>query len=177
MSETTNALLLDSFRYRFRGVKKLGDLTLAQFSQDDLSWRPNESCNSAAVIIQHVHGNMLSRWTDFLTTDGDKPWRNRDGEFAEPDAATRDELLALWEEGWTCTLAAIDGLTEADLAKEVLIRGEPLGVIDAVLRQLAHYSLHVGQLITIGKERLGTEWKTMSIPRGESKAYKPGKRD
>lgn len=177
MSDTVEALLLDSFRYRFRGVKKLGDMTLAQMSQEDLTWRPNEECNSAAVIIQHVHGNMLSRWTDMFTTDGDKPSRDRDGEFAEPDAASRDELLALWEEGWACTLSAIDALEEADLTKEVVIRGEPLGVIDAVLRQLAHYSLHVGQLITIAKERLGSDWKTLSIPRGESKTYTPGKRD
>ncbi len=177
MSDSVEALLLDSFRFRFRGVKKLGDLTLAQLSQDDFTWRPNAEANSAAVIVQHVHGNMMSRWTDFLTTDGDKSWRNRDGEFTEPDAATRDELLAFWEEGWACTLSAIDALKETDLTREVIIRGEPLGVIDAVLRQLAHYSLHVGQLITIGKARLGSDWKTMSIPRGQSKAYTPGKRD
>jgi len=177
MAQTVEALLLDSFRFRFRGIKKLGDLTLAQMSQEDLEWRPNDECNSAAVIIQHVHGNMLSRWTDFLTTDGDKPWRKRDGEFTEPDVVSRDALLALWEEGWACTLAAIDALEEADLTKEVQIRGKSLGLVDAVLRQIAHYSLHVGQLITIGKERLGSDWKTMSVPRGESKAYTPGKRD
>ncbi len=177
MPESVEALLLDSFRYRFRGVKKLGDSTIAQLSHDDLTWRSNEECNSAAVIIQHMHGNMMSRWTDFMTTDGDKPWRNRDGEFTEPDATSRDELLAYWEEGWACTLTTLDGLNETDLTKEILIRGESLGVIDGVLRQLAHYSLHVGQLITIGKERLGKDWETMSIPRGESKAYNPGKRD
>jgi hypothetical protein len=177
MADTVEALLLDSFRFRFRGIKKVGDLTLAQMSLDDLAWRLNDECNSAAVIVQHVHGNMLSRWTDFLTTDGDKSWRNRDGEFTEPDAASREALLAYWEEGWACTLEAIDALEEADLTKEVLIRGESLGVIDAVLRQLAHYSLHVGQLITIAKERLGSDWKTMSIPRGASKAYTPSKRD
>lgn len=177
MSDTVAALLLDSVRFRFRGVKKLGDLALQQMSHEDLVWRANEEANSAAVIIQHVHGNMLSRWTDFLTTDGDKPWRNRDGEFTEPDAISREALLAFWEEGWACALSAIDALKEPDLTKEVLIRGEPLGVIDAVLRQLAHYSLHVGQLITLGKERLGPKWKTMSIPRGESKAYTPSKRD
>jgi len=177
MAESVEALLLDSFRFRFRGIKKLGDLTLEQMSQDDLVWRPNDECNSAAVILQHVHGNMLSRWTDFLTTDGDKSWRNRDGEFTEPTVVSREDLLANWEAGWACTLSAIDALKEADLTKEILIRGEPLGVIDAVLRQIAHYSLHVGQLITIAKERRGADWKTMSIPRGESKLYTPSKRD
>ena len=177
MSETVEALLLDSFRFRFRGIKKSGDFTLEQMSQEDLVWRPNEECNSAAVIIQHLHGNMLSRSTDFLTTDGNKPWRDRDGEFTEPDGVSRDTLLGYWEEGWACTLSAIDALEEADLTKEILIRGEPLGVIDAVLRQLSHYSLHVGQLTTIAKERLGSDWKTMTIPRGESSAYTPGKRD
>jgi hypothetical protein len=177
MADSVESLLLDSFRYRFRGVKKLGDKTLAQLSDADLVWRPNAEANSAAVIIQHMHGNMLSRWPDFLTSDGDKPWRNRDDEFMEPDTASREQLLALWEEGWACTLAAIDALTAADLTKEVTVRGESLGAIDAVLRQLSHYSLHVGQLITIAKERLGTNWETLSIPRGESKAYTPGKRD
>jgi hypothetical protein len=177
MADSVEALLLDSFRYRFRGVKKLGDRTLAQLSGEDLVWRPNAESNSAAVIVQHMHGNMMSRWTDFVTADGDKPWRNRDGEFTESDAASREALLGLWEEGWACTLAALDALTAEDLTKHITVRGEPLDVIDAVLRQLSHYSLHVGQLIAIAKERLGTNWETLSIPRGASKAYTPGKRD
>lgn len=177
MATATESVLLDCFRYRFRGLKKLGDKTLEQLSEADLLWRPNEEANSAAVIVQHMHGNMLSRWTDFLTTDGNKEWRDRDGEFTEPKTVTREDVMTLWEEGWACTLSAIDALTEADLTKEVKIRGESLGVIDAVLRQIGHYSLHIGQLITIAKERLGTDWKTLSIPRGQSNAYKPSKRD
>ena len=169
-------LTLESLRYRFRGIKKTGDGLLAQVDDDDLNRQINPEVNSIGMIVQHLHGNMLSRWTDFLTTDGDKPWRDREGEF-EPSVQDKESVLLLWEEGWACTLASIDALTEEDLTRVITIRGQELGVIDACLRQISHYGYHVGQMVHIGKERLGDRWQTLSIAKGKSGDYKPGKKD
>lgn len=159
---------LDSARFHFRLYKRVGEGALKQLRLEDFYWQPNSETNSAQIIVQHLHGNMLSRWTDFLTTDGEKPSRTRDAEFESSEPLPRERLKALWEEGWTCLLAGVDALTPEDLMREVTIRGQHMSVIEAMNRQLSHVAYHVGQLVQIGKERLGAEWKTLSIPRGES---------
>ena len=169
-------LLLESLRCRFREIKRLGDATLAQVDDSDIYWRINPEANSIAIIVQHIHGNLVSRWTDFLTTDGNKPWRDRDAEF-ETKQVTKAELLTLWDEGWKCALSAIDGLAEDDLTRKVTIRGQELDVIDACLRNFGHCSQHVGQMVHIAKERLGDRWQTLSIVRGKSNEFRPQRRD
>lgn len=168
---------LDSALFRFRGTKSLGDKALAQLDNADLAWIPGSESNSIAVIIQHLHGNMMSRWTDFLTTDGDKPWRDRDGEFVEPSELNRDALLQKWELGWACLLEAIESLEPNDLTRDVSIRGEKMSALDAINRQIAHVAYHVGQIVYLARMRKGSAWQTLSIARGESKNYKPSKRD
>jgi hypothetical protein len=174
--ESVERLFLESIRKRFRNVKELGDGALAQVRDEELAWTPHPECNSLAVQIQHLHGNMLSRWTEFLSSDGEKEWRDRDAEFV-PGAADPATLRRLWEEGWACTLGAMDAIGEADLMRRVTIRGQSLGVVDAVLRQLAHYSYHVGQMVHTAKHLRGAAWKTLSIARGASGSYTPRKND
>ena len=165
---------LPSIKKRFTIYKDLGDKTFAQLSDEQLFWQYNAESNSISIIVKHLWGNMLSRWTDFLTADGEKEWRQRDAEF-ENDMGSREELLAKWEEGWHCLLNAINLLTEEDLAKEILIRNEKLSVIDAINRQLAHYAYHVGQIVFIGKMLAGNNWNSLSIPKGKSKEYNADK--
>jgi hypothetical protein len=174
---TIGEIYLDSALYRFRGTKSLGDKALAQLDAADLAWVPGEESNSIAVIIQHLHGNMMSRWTDFLTSDGDKPWRDRDGEFVEPESVDRDALLQKWELGWACLFKAVEALTADDLLREVVIRGEKMNALDAINRQIAHTAYHVGQIVYLARMRKGTAWQTLSIARGQSKNYKASKRD
>lgn len=158
---------LDSAVKRLLGYKVLAEKTFEQLSEADMHYAPNETSNSVAIIIRHMAGNMLSRWTDFLTTDGEKDWRNRDSEFEDPQQ-TKAELLAFWEKGWQCCLQAIQGLEEADLEKTITIRQEPLSVIDAINRQLAHYPYHVGQIIYIGKILKNQDWKNLSMPKKQA---------
>ena len=165
---------LTSIKTRFEFYKDLGDKTFAQLSEEHLFWQYNEESNSIAVIVKHLWGNMLSRWTDFLNADGEKEWRQRDAEF-ENDLCTREELLAKWEVGWNCLFNAINPLTEEDLTKEIRIRNEILSVVDAINRQLAHYAYHVGQIVVIGKMLCGADWISLSIPKGKSKEYNPDK--
>jgi len=174
---TIGEIYLDSALYRFRGTKTLGDKTIAQLDAADLAWVPGEESNSIAVIIQHLHGNMMSRWTDFLTSDGDKPWRDRDGEFVEPESVDRDALLQKWELGWACLFEAVEALAADDLLREVVIRGEKMNALDAINRQIAHTAYHVGQIVYLARARKGTAWQTLSIARGQSKNYTPSKRD
>lgn len=164
-------VVLDSVRYRFEAVKRLGNRALAQLSDADCHWSPGGDTNSIATIIKHLHGNMLSRWTDFLTSDGEKLWRDRDGEFEADAAVSKEALLDRWEEGWQRLLTAIAGLEPEQLSEEVKIRGQTLSVIDAIERQLAHYAYHVGQMVWIGKVRRGSQWTPLSIPRGQSRRY------
>lgn len=155
---------LDSVRKRFREYKALGDKTFEQLNEEDFHHMPNAESNSIAIIIQHMHGNMLSRWTDFLTQDGEKSWRMRDEEF-EAHSFTKIELMNKWEDGWKVFLNALDSLTTDDLLKTVHIRDQPLIVIDAINRQLAHYSYHVGQIVYLGRWQKEHDWKSLSIPR------------
>jgi hypothetical protein len=156
---------LRSARARFAELKALGDRALERLEEGDLRFTPDPESNSVAVIVQHVAGNMMSRWTDFLTTDGEKPDRNRDGEFVLAEGSTKEKLLALWEKGWTRLFDTVSALTPADLDRRVSIRGQPLSVVDAVQRQLTHYGQHVGQIVYIAKHRNWRTWASLSVPK------------
>jgi len=158
---------LQSAVKRLTYYKELGDKTFAQLTENDFHYQPNEASNSIAIIIQHMAGNMLSRWTDLLTTDGEKEWRNRVIEFEEQHM-NKEQLTGSWEKGWACCLGAIASLTEADLGKTIYIRSEGLTVVDAINRQLAHYPYHVGQIIYIGRMIKNESWQNLSIPKGNS---------
>lgn len=161
---------LSSARQQFAYYKLLGEQALAQVPDEALGWQPNPACNSLATIVKHLWGNMLSRWTDFLTTDGEKLWREREAEF-DNDLTTRAAVLEKWEAGWQCLFAALDGLTEADLGRLIYIRHQGHTVLEAINRQLAHYPHHVGQLVLLGKLICGESWRSLSIPRGTSASY------
>ena len=155
----------------FRKQKALGEKALAQVSDPDLVAVLDPEANSIAHIVRHLHGNMRSRWTDFLTTDGEKADRHRDTEFELPAGTGRAEVLAWWNAGWGYLFAALDELTPADLTRTVSIRGQPLSVLSAILRQLDHYAQHVGQVVLLAKHARGSEWQTLSIARGKSEEY------
>jgi hypothetical protein len=155
---------------RLKYYKELGDKTIAQLNDEQLHYAPNEESNSIAVIIQHMSGNMLSRWTNFLTEDGEKEWRQRDAEF-EMHNWNKQQVIETWEKGWRCFFDALASLKEVDLLKTVTIRQERLTVIDAINRQLAHYPYHIGQIIYVGKEIKNHEWTNLSIPKGDSAKY------
>ena len=154
----------------FRRYKALGERAMAQLTDDQLQVALDPESNSIALIVKHLAGNMRSRWMDFLTTDGEKPDRNRDSEFEAPPA-TRDELMRLWEQGWNYVFGALQPLTDADLDRTVRIRTEPYAVHDAIERQIAHYAYHVGQIVFLAKHFLSSEWKSLSIPRGKSNEF------
>ncbi len=145
-------------------IKNQCDKSIAQLSDQELHWQPDPESNSIAILMKHMAGNMLSRWTDFLTTDGEKPTRNRDGEFVD-DFTTRADLEAFWNRGWEKALGTMESLTPEELTKTVYIRGEAHSVPLALARQFWHYSQHSGQIIYIAKHLRGPEWKTLSIPR------------
>ncbi len=172
MSSTGKDFLETAIR-RLKYYKDLGDKTFEQLSDFDFHYQPNAASNSIAVIIQHLAGNMLSRWTNFLTEDGEKEWRQRDEEFELHDY-NKQQLLGLWEKGWSCFFDALSSLRKKDLKKTVHIRQEPLTVIDAINRQLAHYPYHVGQIVYIGRMIKIENWKNLSIPKGASQAYNAG---
>ena len=162
--------LLSSWIKRFKEYKTLGDKTFTQLTDEEMHHQPNDASNSIAIIIQHMNGNMLSRWTNFLTEDGEKEWRKRDEEF-EVHSVSKEKLLTLWEEGWKVFLDTLESLQEDDLLKTVTILTQPLLVIDAINRQLAHYSYHVGQIVYIGRWLKDKDWQSLSIPKGNSNAY------
>lgn len=165
---------LESVKKQFAYYKMLGEKTFAQLSDEQLFEQYNEESNSIATIVKHLWGNMRSRWTDFLTTDGEKEWRQRDTEF-DNDLADRAELLTKWNEGWSCLFDSLNSLTEADLAKEIFIRNQGHTVVEAINRQLAHYPYHVGQIVFLGKMWCNEKWNSLSIPRGNSKEYNTDK--
>jgi uncharacterized damage-inducible protein DinB len=148
----------------FRQYKKLAEDAMAQVSDAELTTALDDEANSIALVAKHMAGNMRSRWTDFLTTDGEKPNRNRDSEFVEP-AASRAELMAVWEAGWECVWHALEPLEEKDLTRTVTIRGQAHSVMQAITRQIAHYAYHVGQIVMMAKHFRGAEWKTLSVPK------------
>jgi len=161
---------LQSAIKRLSYYKELGDKALAQLNDADLHFQPNEESNSIAIIIQHTAGNMLSRWTNFLTADGEKEWRNRDTEFEEQHL-TKQQLVDFWQKGWDCCLGALHSLTEEDLLKAIYIRSEGLPAIDAINRQLAHYPYHVGQIIYLARIIKNKDWQNLSIAKGNSEQF------
>ncbi|WP_313026677.1 DUF1572 family protein [Soonwooa sp.] len=159
---------LESVKKQFEYYKSIGDKTFEQLSDDTLFWQYNEESNSIAIIVKHLWRTMLSRWTDFLTTDGEKDNRNRDSEF-ENDIKSRTDLLEKWNAGWNCLFSALNDLTKNDLDKIIYIRNQGRTVLEAFNRQLAHYPYHVGQIVLIGKMIADNNWKSLSIPKGNSK--------
>jgi len=165
---------LSSIKKQFEYYKLLGDKTFNQLAEKDLFWQYNNQSNSLAIIVKHLSGNMLSRWTDFLTTDGEKSWRNRDQEF-ECEFNTKSDLLEVWNKGWDCLFEAISPLTNNDLNTEIYIRNMGHSVTEAINRQLAHYSYHVGQIVFLGKMIQSNNWNSLSIPKGQSTDYNKDK--
>ncbi len=162
---------LPSVIKQFQYYKSLADKAMLQVEADEkLNWQPDANSNSIAIIVKHLAGNMLSRWTDFLTSDGEKTWRNREAEF-EGGYDNRTAMLEHWESGWKCLFDAIETLQEADLERIVYIRNEGHTVLEAINRQLAHYSYHVGQIVYLGRMLAGDTWRSLSIPKGGSEAF------
>jgi hypothetical protein len=161
---------LESVTKQFEYYKMLGDKTFEQIEENKFIWQYNDDSNSIATIVKHLSGNMVSRWTDFLTSDGEKEWRNRDTEF-ENDIQGRTEILASWNKGWNCLFDSLKNLQATDLDKIIYIRNQGHTVMEAINRQLAHYPYHIGQMVFIGKMLAKNEWKSLSIPKGNSKAF------
>lgn len=165
---------LDSVEKQFSYYKLLGDRTFSQLNDQDIYFQPNASSNSIAIMVKHLWGNMLSRWTNFLTEDGEKTWRKRDEEF-ESSIQSKEELLEKWEEGWKCLFKALDGINEDNWHQLIYIRNQGHTITEAINRQLAHYSYHVGQIVYLGRLIKDQEWTSLSIAKGESKAYNTDK--
>jgi len=170
----TNNQYLESVKKQFLYYKTIGEKAMAQLEPEQLFVAVNEDTNSIAVIVKHLSGNMLSRWTDFLTSDGEKEWRNRDGEF-EQTLKTKEELMALWEKGWNCFFDAINALSPQQLSQIIYIRNEGHTVMEAINRQLAHYPYHVGQIIFYAKMLKQSDWTSLSIPKNKSNDYNADK--
>src|SRR5271167_3404523 len=162
------ALYIDEVFRSLRGHKRLADGAIAQLSDEQFFATPDPESNSVAIIVKHLAGNMRSRFTDFLTSDGEKPDRNRDREFVMHDAAKREEVLRAWEQGWQLVFETLNSLHPDDLVRTVTIRGEPHSVLQAINRQVAHYAYHVGQIVFLAKHWKGAEWKTLSVAKGQS---------
>jgi len=161
---------LESIKAQFKHYKSIGERTFEQLEEDDLFWQYNEETNSIAIVVKHLWGNMMSRWTDFLTSDGEKEWRKRDEEF-EADIKTKAEMLDKWNQGWDCLFTALGSISQEDLnLKVIYIRNEGHSITEAINRQLAHYPYHIGQIVFIAKMK-STEWKALTIPKGNSKNY------
>lgn len=161
---------LDCVRKQFAYYRQLGDKTFNQLEESHLFWSPDPEGNSIAVIVKHLCGNMLSRWTDFLTSDGEKEWRDRDGEF-EATVVSREELEGMWNMGWDCLFNALDSVNTANFGDLVYIRNQGHSVMEAFNRQLAHYAYHVGQIVLLGKIVRGDDWASLSIPKDQSEVY------
>lgn len=155
----------------FRRLKALADGAMSQITPEQFFAAESDGDNSIAVIVKHVGGNSLSRWTEFLTSDGEKPNRNRDSEFEIMPSDTREVLMSRWEAGWAALFSALQPLTDSDLAKGITIRGEPHSVLQAINRQLTHYAYHVGQIVYVAKHYAGNSWQTLSVPKGKSAEF------
>lgn len=161
---------LENIKKQFKSYKEVADKTISQLSEKDLFWRYNEESNDIASIIVHLSENMLSRWTDFFESDGEKEWRNRESEFGEQNFNST-ELKEKWELGWKCLFDALDSLDEHNFGKRILIRNKKVKLIESITRQIAHYPYHIGQIAYIGKMILNDNWKSASIPKGKSDEY------
>ena len=165
-----NNSYLPSIKKQFEYYKSLGDKTFVQLTEEQFFWLPNEDNNSISIIVKHIAGNMKSRWTNFLTEDGEKVWRNRDDEFIN-SFTKKEEIIAYWEMGWNCLFNAINPLTEKDMDTIVYIRNQGHTITEAINRQLCHYSYHIGQIVFLGKFLLRNDWQSLSVPKGTSKEY------
>lgn len=171
MTRSPASLYLEDVVDQFRKLKELADRALAQVRDEDLEAALDPESNSLAILIQHMAGNLRSRWTDFLHSDGEKPDRDRDSEFVISEGTTRQGLLARWEEGWRCLFQTLAALREEDLSLTVLIRAEPHSVVKAINRQLTHYGYHIGQIVFLAKHLASDRWKTLSVARGGTRAF------
>lgn len=162
---------LDDALSSFRAYRKLAEKAIDQLSDDELFVTLDEEGNSVAVVMKHMAGNMISRWTDFLNSDGEKPDRNRDTEFVIEPQTTKADVMAFWQRGWQCVFDAIEPLQPGDFEKKVSIRGEPHSIVQAINRQLTHYAYHIGQIVFLAKHFRSTEWKSLSIPRNRSAQF------
>ena len=167
---TSQAYLADVL-VRFRAYKELAEKALGQLSDEELFAVLDEESNSIAILVKHISGNSISRWTDFLTTDGEKPGRDRDVEFVMAEGTTRLELMQYWEYGWETLFSALEPLTEEDFERKVFIRGEEHSVVQAINRQLTHYAYHIGQIVFLAKHFRGTAWQSLSVPRNKSAEF------
>ena len=165
---------LDEALRSLRGHKRLAEGAMAQVTDQEFFRQLDPEANSIAVIVKHMAGNMRSRFTDFLTSDGEKPGRNRDQEFLLDAGTTRAEVMRWWEAGWECVFAALQPLRPEDLSRSVTIRADPHSVLQAIHRQVAHYAYHIGQIVLLAKHMRGAEWKSLSIPRGKSEEFNAG---
>ena len=161
---------------QFNYYKNLGDKTFDQINDSDIHYKPNEYANNVSIIVKHIVGNMLSRWTNFLTEDGEKNWRHRDEEF-EDSYISKEEMIAAWEKGWKCLFDAVIPLKEEDLERIIYIRNQGQSVTDAINRQLAHYSYHIGQIVYIGTLIKDNSWQSLSIPKNQSNTFNKKKFD
>ena len=158
---------LHSVRKQFEYYKSLGEKTLEQLNEKDLFWQYNDESNSIAITVNHLWGNMKSRWTDFLSSDGEKEWRKRDLEF-EPEIKSKAELISKWNDAWGCLFEALSSINKENFYTKVYIRNQEHSIMEAINRQLAHYSYHIGQIVYVGKMIKGSEWKSLTIPKGKS---------
>jgi Protein of unknown function (DUF1572) len=172
MSTDPAAHYLEEARRQLRGHKRMGEGAMSQLRDEDFFVTLDAEANSIAILVKHLAGNMRSRFTDFLTSDGEKPNRFRDREFEIGPSTTRTEVMTWWDEGWTCVFAAIDPLQPEDVMRTVTIRSEPHTVLQAINRQIAHYAQHIGQIVFLAKHFRSSEWKTLSIARGKSEEFK-----
>ena len=172
--ENVRGIYLRDIARTYRNYKTLGERAIAQVSDRDLHTRVDPDANSIAIIVKHLAGNLRARFTDFLTTDGEKPTRNRDGEFEMPDPVSRDQILQWWESSWAVALAAIDGLAPEDLDRTVYIRGEEFLVVESLDRLAAHAAYHVGQIVFLAKHFAGPDWTSLSIPKNRSADFAKG---
>jgi len=175
MADQTAVSYLDEALRGFRGYKRLAEGAFNQLQERDFFYAPDPESNSIATIVKHMSGNMRSRWTDFLTSDGEKPDRNRDQEFEMNASTTREQVLQWWEDGWKLVFDAVTALQPDDVARTVYIRGEAHTVLQAINRQMAHYAYHVGQILYLGKHIRQSEWKSLSVPKGKSAEYNASK--
>lgn len=169
MDETPS--MVEVIRFELRRTKRLGERALEQVDDAGFFAVDDPTGNSPAILVKHLAGNMQSRWRDFLRSDGEKPDRDRDGEFEVGPDDTRAALMEAWDAGWATLFGAVDPLDDADLVRTVTIRGEPLSVAQAVLRQTTHYAYHVGQIVQLVRTAVGPDWRSLTIPRGGSKAF------
>jgi uncharacterized damage-inducible protein DinB len=174
MEHTAQNDYLNSAIRLFKYYKSMGDKAIERLDFEQLQWQGGSETNSISIIVKHLRGNMLSRWTDFLNSDGEKVWRNRDQEF-EDDFEDKEQLTKRWEEGWNCLFSALNPLKTEDLSRIVYIRNEEHTVMEAINRQIAHYAYHVGQMVFLAKMLAGEKWESLSIPKGQSAVYNKAK--